>query len=110
MQYVMGPDSTYRGSPHRLTIHVWTSTISTEYGTTAYGWEKSLEDQICNGDQVNSGKAAIPLKAFGLPGALALTYPNANLQAEIVFSYNELDTCFSRALRAHTHRELLELN
>jgi hypothetical protein len=109
MQYAMGLDSSYRGSPHRLTIHVWTSTISTEHGTTTYGWMKSLEDEICNGDQVNSGKAAIPLKAFGLPGALALTYPNADLHAEIVFSYNELATCLSRAVRAHTHHELLVL-
>jgi hypothetical protein len=92
---VVGLDAHYDLSTYGLNLFVWTSTTTTKKET-------------CKGDIVNLGTLTIPLKAFGPPDELVSEYPGADLDKEVMLTFEELAACFHKAVMAHEMEEKLK--
>lgn len=88
IQTVIGLDAHYHASTFCVDLYVWTPTTT-------------IKKEICKGDSINSDTLVIPLSAFGPPDELASEYPEADLDKEIILSFEELTACFREALMLH---------
>lgn len=64
---VIGLDASYCIKIHCLNLHLWMSLTT------------HVKKEIRNGNHINSGALAIPLRTFGPTHALAVKYPAADL-------------------------------
>jgi hypothetical protein len=100
VQVMIGIKSSYPEADD-LSIHVWRLRVKRKGDKTRYEVWKEIEDQIVDEESISSRRYAFKLKDFAPATTLALEYPGADLETEVILKYADLLQYYQEAKERH---------